>query len=425
MGGRYASLPEAGLRKVIDGIVILKPGRERSVERRHPWIFSGAVDQADGSLAVGATVEVRSAKGKTLGFGCWSPESQIRVRLLSFGPGPAPDAAFVERLVRESVARRQDREGDPLRTPGRGVRLVHGESDGLPGLVADSYDGWCVIQCASAGAERWRSVVAETLIAMGAKGVYNRSDVEVRAREGLPAEGVTGVLAGDEPPERIEIREGSIRYLVDVRKGHKTGFYLDQREARIRVGALAAGREVLNCFSYTGGFGLACAAGGATRVENLDLSKDALALAERNFELLFSGAGGIPPVPRCPVTFCCADVFRQLRLYRDQGRQFGMIILDPPKFAETKSQLMRAARGYKDINLLAMKLLAPNGLLATFSCSGAMSPEFFATVCGEAACDARRNMQIVGATRQAADHPVSLAFPEGAYLKGLILRAIA
>ena len=408
-----------------EGVVILKPGRERSVERRHPWIFSGAVGRVDGNPAVGATVEVRNAKGDAIGFGSWSPESQIRVRMLSFDPLCVPDAAYVMNLVRAAVARRQNPNCDPLRTPHLGVRLVHGESDGLPGLVVDAYDGWCIVQCASAGAERWRSVVVEALMAGGAKGVYNRSDVEIRTRESLSMEGVTGVLAGEAPPELIEIHEGAVRYLVDVRKGHKTGFYLDQRDARARVGALAAGREVLNCFSYTGGFGLACAAGGAKCVENLDLSKDALALAERNFELLFSGAGEVPSVPRCPVSFCCADVFRQLRLYRDQGRRFDMIVLDPPKFAETKSQLMRAARGYKDINLLAMKLLAPSGILATFSCSGAMSPEFFTTVCGEAACDARRDMQIVGSTRQAADHPVSLSFPEGAYLKGLILRAVS
>ena len=294
---------------------------------------------------------------------------------------------------------------------------MHGESDGLPGVVADAYDGWCVVQLASAGAEHWKDEIVAALMSAGAKGVYNRSDVDSRRREGLTEEGAVGVLAGEEPPERIEIHEGNVRYLVDVRHGHKTGFYLDQRAARAQVGAFAAGREVLNCFSYTGGFGLACAAGGAKCVENLDLSQAALDLAQQNFDLLFGG-----DVAPCPVSFVCADVFKQLRLYRDQGRSFDMIVLDPPKFAETKAQLMRAARGYKDINLLAMKLLRPGGVLATFSCSGAMTPEFFETVCREAAWDAKRDFQIVAHTQQAVDHPVSLNFPEGAYLKGLILR---
>ena len=393
--------------------VFLRAGRERSIERRHPWIFSGAVERVEGAPSLGGTVAVCDSKGRTLGYGSWSPASQIRVRMLAFGTDRVPDGAYVKGLVAAAIARRG---ASPLAEPHRGVRLVHGESDGLPGVVVDAYDGWCVVQLASAGAERWKDEIVEALMEAGAKGVYNRSDVDARRREGLAETGTTGVLAGGEPPERIEIHEGDIRFLVDVRHGHKTGFYLDQRAARAQVGSFAAGREVLNCFSYTGGFGLACAAGGAKCVENLDLSQAALDLAKENFEWLFGG------VVRCPVSFVCADVFTQLRLYRDQGRSFDMIVLDPPKFADTKAQLMRAARGYKDINLLAMKLLRPGGVLATFSCSGAMTPEFFETVCREAAWDAKRDFQIVSHTQQAVDHPVPLNFPEGAYLKGLILR---
>ena len=400
--------------------VILKKGRERSLERRHPWIFSGAVARTEGALSAGDTVAVCDAEGKTLGYGSWSPTSQICVRMLAFGPDREPDETFVEELLSSAIVRRAEGTVHPLVAANRGVRLVHGESDGLPGLVVDSYGGWCVTQFTSAGAEHWRRTVVAALMAAGAKSVFDRSDVEVRKREGLTMENLVGTLAGDEPPELIEIHEGAIRYLVDVRHGHKTGFYLDQRDARTQVAAFAEGREVLNCFSYTGGFGLACAAGGAKCIENVDLSQPALDLAARNFDLLFAGGDR----PRCPVAFTCADVFKQLRLYRDQGRQFDLIVLDPPKFAETKAQLMRAARGYKDINLLAMKLLRPDGLLATFSCSGAMSAEFFETVCREAACDARRDFQIVARTCQASDHPVSLAFPEGAYLKGLVLRAV-
>ena len=411
--------------------VFLRAGRERSVERRHPWIFSGAVERVeDGGHAgrvtlPGDTVLVCDSKGRTLGYGSWSPASQIRVRMLAYGSECVPDGAYVKGLVAAAIARRV---ASPLAEPHRGVRLVHGESDGLPGVVVDAYDGWCVVQLASAGAEHWKEEIVAALMAAGAKGVYNRSDVDSRRREGLTEEGAVGVLAGEEPPELIEIHEGNIRFLVDVRHGHKTGFYLDQRAARAQVGAFAAGREVLNCFSYTGGFGLACAAGGAKCVENLDLSQAALDLAAKNFELLFGGVGAPRPtddaggVAPCPVSFVCADVFRQLRLYRDQGRSFDMIVLDPPKFADTKAQLMRAARGYKDINLLAMKLLRPGGVLATFSCSGAMTPEFFETICREAAWDAKRDFQIIAHTQQAEDHPVSLNFPEGSYLKGLILR---
>ncbi len=394
--------------------VFLRAGRERSVERRHPWIFSGAVERVEGTPPLGGTVAVCDAKGRTLGYGSWSLASQIRVRMLAFGTDRVPDGVYVRELVAASLARRG---ASPLVEPHRGVRLVHGESDGLPGVVVDAYDGWCVVQLASAGAEYWKDEIVAALLTAGAKGVYNRSDVDARRREGLDETETTGVLAGGEPPERIEIHEEDIRFLVDVRHGHKTGFYLDQRAARAQVGAFAAGREVLNCFSYTGGFGLACAAGAAKCVENLDLSQAALDLARQNFDLLFGG--GVAP---CPVSFVCADVFKQLRLYRDQGRSFDMIVLDPPKFAETKAQLMRAARGYKDINLLAMKLLRPGGVLATFSCSGAMTPEFFETICREAAWDAKRDFQIIAHTQQAVDHPVSLNFPEGAYLKGLILR---
>lgn len=402
--------------------VFLKKGRERSVERRHPWVFSGAIERTDGEMPIGETVAVLDSAGRTLGYGSWSPASQIRVRMLTFGAGAPPDDAFMKDAVDAAIMRRSA-YGDtssPLDERHRGVRLVHGESDGLPGVVVDSYDGWCVVQFASAGAEHFRGAIVDALMAHGAKGVFNRSDVDSRKREGLPMEGTVGTLAGEAPPDLIEIHEGAIRYLVDVRKGHKTGFYLDQREARAQIGELAKGREVLNCFSYTGGFGLACAAGGATGVVNLDLSRQALDVAKRNFDLLFSSGN----VPQCPVEFMCADVFRQLRKYRDERRQFDMIVLDPPKFADTKAQLMRAARGYKDINLLAMKLLRPGGTLATFSCSGAMTTELFETICREAATDANRGFQVIAHTRQASDHPVALSFPEGSYLKGLVLRAM-
>ncbi len=403
--------------------VTLNFRRDYATAHHHPWIFSGAIRDVAGAPARGETVEVRSARGECLGYGSYSPQSQIRVRMLSFREDAVPDAAYVDGLVAAAVARRARFWADG-RT--NAVRVVNAENDGLPGVIADVYDGFAVVQLASAGAEFWKATLVEALMrhVPGCRGVYNRSDVDARVREGLRAPGAeaetaaradeVGCLAGEEPPERILIHEGAIRYYVDVRKGHKTGFYLDQRDARAAVGALARGADVLNCFSYTGGFGLAACAGGAKSVTHLDVSADALALARDNTALN-------PSDTTCD--FVQADVFKQLRLYRDQGRTFDLIVLDPPKFADTKASLTRALRGYKDINLLGMKLLRPGGLLATFSCSGALTSDLFDKVCAEAAFDARREFQIAARTRQAAgDHPVALTFPEGLYLKGLLLR---
>ena len=437
------------------GKIKLAAKRDYSVRKHHPWVFSGAVVEAPEGLAPGETVEVVGADGEPLGYGSYSPQSQIRVRMLSFDPKAVPDAAFVVGLVKASVDRRADffAKGET-----NAVRLVNAESDGLPGVVADFYAGWIVCQFTSAGAEFWKTTIADTLMASvpGAKGVSERTDVDVRAKEGLatPAEndGVRQpstaiesfrVLAGDEPPELIEIFEGFCRFLVDVRQGHKTGFYLDQRDARRAVGSLANGLEVLNCFSYTGGFGLAAAAGGAAHVTQVDISHDALELARRNAALTFgedarqetSDAGertldarretaGAEDGRRKTFDFVEADVFKYLRSCRDAGKSFDLIVLDPPKFASTKSQVMKAARGYKDINLLAMKLLKPQGILATFSCSGAMTGDLFDTVLAEAAADAKRDFQVIARTRQGSDHPVLLNFPEGLYLKGVILRSL-
>ena len=396
----------------------LKPRRDYTVRRHHPWVFSGAVADggADG-VAVGETVEVVSAEGETLGYGSYSPVSQIRVRMLSFDPRAAPDGRFVEGLVGAAVGRRADFFADAYTNA---VRLVNAESDGLPGVVADYYAGWVVCQFTSAGAEYWKATVAAALMKFApfCQGVAERLDVDARGKEGLPTEPEAfRVLAGAEPPETIEIVEGPCKFLVDVRRGHKTGFYLDQRDARRAVGALANGADVLNCFSYTGGFGLFCRACGAQSVTQVDLSKDALELAKRNEHLVHLCGTN--------VSYVEADVFKYLRKCRDEAKAFDLIVLDPPKFAESKAQVMKAARGYKDINLLAMKLLKPNGVLATFSCSGAMTRELFDKVVAEAAQDAKRDFQVIGRTRQGADHPVALSFPEGLYLKGTILRSMA
>ena len=389
--------------------IILKRGREFSVAaKRHPWVFSGAVESGDAEA--GELVEVCDHSGAKIASGWYSPSSQIRVRIVSEAP--------VAELVAAAVGRRADFFANAATDA---FRLVNAENDQLPGVVADFYAGWVVCQFTSAGADARKAEIADALMKFVpfCRGVAERSDVDARGKEGLAVgEGASAfsVLAGEEPPELIEIREGECKFLVDVRRGHKTGFYLDQRDARATVGPLANGADVLNCFSYTGGFGLAARACGALSVTQVDASAEALALARKNEALQhFCGT---------KMEYVEADVFQYLRRCRDEGRSFDMIVLDPPKFAASKSQVMKAARGYKDINLLAMKLLRPNGILATFSCSGAMTPDLFDKVVAEAACDAGRDFQVVARTRQGTDHPVALSFPEGWYLKGLVLRGV-
>ena len=371
----------------------------------HPWVFSGAVES--GEAAAGELVEVCDSKGEKIALGWYSPASQIRVRIV-------PDAPIAD-LVANAVSRRGDFF---VNCYTNAVRLVNAENDLLPGVVADYYAGHVVCQFTSAGADARKAEVADALMkfAPGCLGVFERLDVDSRAKEGLKTEPAFSHLVGAEPPEFVEIAEGEVKFLVDVRKGHKTGFYLDQRDARAMVGRLANGADVLNCFCYSGGFGLFARACGAASVTQVDISADALALAKKN-EALQHYCG-------TAMEYVEADVFQFLRKCRDEGRKFDFIVLDPPKFAATKGQLMKAARGYKDINLLAMKLLKPYGTLASFSCSGAMDAEFFRTVLAEAAEDAHRPFQIVAHTHAGADHPVRLSFPEGEYLKGVVLRSI-
>lgn len=391
--------------------IVLKPKREYSVKKHHPWIFSGAI--SEGSASSGEIVEVYSSSGEKLGEGAYSPESLIRVRMIAFGEGEKVDEKRIADLVASSVGRRADFFANAYTNA---MRLINAENDDLPGVVADYYAGWVVCQLTSAFAERYRATIARSLMnfAPFCQGVAVRNDNDSRRKEGLSTDVKFEVLEGMEPPELIEITEGSVNFYVDVRNGHKTGFYLDQRDARMLVGSLAPNLDVLNCFSYTGGFGLFCRRCGADKVTQVDISLPAQDLAKKNESLLKICGGS--------AEYVTEDVFKFLRKCRDEGRKFDMIILDPPKFAESKSQLMKAARGYKDINLLAMKLLRPNGILATFSCSGAMDSVLFDKILLEASCDAQRDFQIIARTRQGADHPVKLSFPEGSYLKGVILR---
>jgi 23S rRNA (cytosine1962-C5)-methyltransferase len=389
--------------------LLLKKGREKSLKRRHPWIFSGAIERVSGKPKAGDTVEVRAADGTALALAAYSPKSQIRARVWSFEPQATTNAEWFKARVRQAVALR---EALPAARHTNALRLVHGESDGLPGVIVDRYADVLVAQFLSAGAERWREAILDGLVeATHCEAVFERSDAEVRKLEGL--EPRVGFAKGNRNATRCPIIEYGLNFRVDVEQGQKTGFFLDQRENRQRVRALAAGREVLDGFSYTGGFAIAALAGGATRVLAVESSAPALEVARENL--------AANPLDAARVEFAQADVFAHLRQLRDSGRKFGLVVLDPPKFAPTAAQARNAARAYKDVNLLAFKLLAPGGLLATFSCSGGVSAELFQSIIAGAALDAGVPAKIIERFHAAADHPVALEFPEGDYLKGLLL----
>ena len=388
-------------------IIFLKPGREKSVRQRHPWIFSGAVERIQGVPGKGETVEVRSSAREFLGQAAYSPNSQIRARMWNWDEKEIIDEAFFCRRIERAIAlRRQYETGDT-----NAMRLIHAESDGLSGIIVDRYGDVLVLQCLTAGAEYWRELLVKSLGKLtGLSQIYERSDVDVRGLEGLPER--TGSLLGDPPPERFVIQENGLQFYVDVVHGQKSGFYLDQRANRQRVRKLVEGRQVLNCFSYTGAFSVYALAGGASQVLSVDSSAEALAVSAENVAL-----NGFPSEKAGCLE---GDVFHVLRTFRDQARSFDAIILDPPKFAPTIAQAERAARGYKDINLLAFKLLRPGGLLFTFSCSGGISNDLFQKIVAGAALDAGVEARILEHLFQGPDHPVALNFPEGAYLKGLI-----
>ncbi len=387
--------------------LLLKPDREKSLLRRHPWIFSGAIERVTGDPPSGATVTVCAADGTPLASAAFSPQSQIAARVWSFSPEEVIDASFFHRRLQRSLALRSSL----LASRSAALRLVNAESDGLPGLVVDRYGDYLVCQFLSAGAEFWKKEIVAALMELTAiRNVYERSDVDVRAKEGLPQ--TSGVLAGEPPPESVVIEEYECRFAVDIQRGHKTGFYLDQRENRRLLSEYAEGREVLNCFAYTGGFAVWALRGGALRVTNVDTSASALEVARHNIEL--NGLEG------ARVDNETGDVFHVLRQYRDARRQFDLIVLDPPKFAEARSQVEGATRGYKDINLLAFKLLRPGGVLFTFSCSGLILPDLFQKIVAGAALDSGRAARILRRLTQAPDHLVALNFPEGEYLKGLV-----
>jgi 23S rRNA (cytosine1962-C5)-methyltransferase len=390
--------------------LILVPGKERSLFRRHPWLFAGSVERLAGQARPGDTVEVLVRK-EVVAKAAWSPASQIRARVWSFDPAEIIDDVFFKRRVAAAVARRA---ALPSLAGQQGLRLIHAESDGLPGVIADRYGDTVVLQLTSAGADKWRDAIAGALEkATGCARIYERSDSEVRKLEGL--EPRTGWLRGAAPAGEVVIEEHGVHMSVDYAGGHKTGFYLDQRDNRRLLGELSSGKRVLNCFCYTGGFSLQALAGGAAGVLSIDSSEPALAQARANLAMN-------PGLEAGRAEWRCANVFDELRRLREGNERFDIIILDPPKFAPSASHAERAARAYKDINLHGFKLLAPGGLLMTYSCSGGVGLELFQQIVAGAALDAGRDARIVQRLQGAADHPVALAFPEGEYLKGLLVQ---
>ena len=365
--------------------LILKRGRERSLKRKHPWIFSGAIANIEGDPGSGDTVVVLDHQGDFLGKAFFSPESEIRARVWTFKDEPIGPVFFKERIY-SSIMRREDLRNTTAR------RLVYSESDGLPGLIIDQYGkNCCVVQFLSAGVERWKEEIVEAIDdTLSPSTIYERSDASPRKKEGLSL--TKGLLYGDEPEDLIEIVENGARFLVDVKHGQKTGFYLDQRDNRALLKGLSRGKDVLNCFSYTGGFSVFAMLGGASSITDIEISSNTLKLLKKNLEINFSKLTNDTSFHHEAIK---GDCFKVLRRFRDEGRDFDLIVLDPPKFAESKGSLKRACRGYKDINLLAMKLLRPKGLLLTFSCSGLMDPALFQKVVADAALDSKKEVRLL------------------------------
>jgi 23S rRNA (cytosine1962-C5)-methyltransferase len=394
-----------------EGTVRLRPGRDKPATLHHPWVFSGAVAAVRGEPAPGSLVRVEDHAGGFVARGHYNPAAQIRVRLLEWREEVAVDGAWFRRRIDEAVQRR----APLLASPDVPCRLVFSEADLLPGLIVDRYNRCLAVQILTAGMEALRPLILEHLgRLLGPEAIVDRSDAGHRALEGLPP--AAGLAAGTAPGAPLVVREGAYAFTVDPGGGQKTGFYIDQRLNRPAVAAWAAGRRVLDAFCYTGAFSVHAAGAGAASLLLLDSSADALRAAEDN--LRRNGLDG------CPREVVCGNAFEELRRFRDAGRRFELIVLDPPRLAPTRGQVPKASRAYKDLNLLAMKLLVPEGILATFSCSGGVTPEHFREILSWAAQDAGREVQLLESLSQPADHPVRLSFPESAYLKGLVCRVL-
>ena len=384
----------------------LKADRDRSLKRGHPWILSGAVAKIEGDPQPGDTIRIIAANGTELATASYSPFSALRARVWSFNPNVEITAGFIAETINKAVAQRT---ADPELT--HTCRLIFGDADGLPGLTVDRYGEVAVMEINSVGIERWRDAVVSTLMKIdGITCVYERSEGADREREGLTVR--NGLAAGALPP-KIYAVEGNEKYIVNVEEGHKTGFYIDQRDSRKLVASLAPGLRVLNVFGYTGSFGIIAAKNGAASVTTVESSGPALELAKQNAELNGVDVGEVIE----------GDAFEVLRRMRDRRAEFDLIILDPPKYSASAKHIERATRKYKDINLVGIKLLAPGGKLMTFSCSQSMDTDLFQKVIAGAAVDAKRDLRIIRRLGQPVDHPVHLHFPESEYLKGLLLQA--
>ena len=390
--------------------IIIKDGREKSILRHHPWIFSGAIAKVTGDPKIGETVDVLSVKGEFLARASYNPISNITGRIWTWDENEQVNPSMLDNRLQQAIALRKNMM-NLFQTDA--VRLVYGESDSLPGLILDQYSDTYVVQFLTAGAEYWKDVLADSILQQtNAKILYERSDMDVRQIEGLKLS--SGLLFGNYQNEKIIITESGVNFIVDIITGHKTGFYIDQRDNRLLIRNISAGLKILDCFSYTGGFALNALLGQAESVTLVDSSNVALSYARENFLINNHNLS--------KVKFIEQDVFKYLRNLRDTGESFDMVILDPPKFAPTSAQAENAARGYKDINLLALKILKPGGILVTFSCSGGISEDLFQKIIAGAAFDAKASALILKRLHQAPDHPVALNYPEGAYLKGFIIQ---
>lgn len=388
---------------------ILKPERDKSIRQRHPWVFTGAVARRDGPLRPGETVDVLSHEGGWLARGTVSTHSQMIARLWTWDQDEALDSNLIQRRIERAIAGRAALIADPQTTA---YRVVFSESDGLPGVIVDRYGDWLAVQLLTQGAVAHTGTIITALAAnLDVRGIYERSDVEIRAREGLPP--AEGLLWGEPLPAELIIRENGYEFALDLAGGQKTGWYVDQRPNRARLAAYAADRDVLGVFSYTGGFEVLAAGAGARSITAVDSSEPALRGLEQNLRRNSL---------HVPYSAIEGDAFKVLRQLREQGQHYDLVILDPPKFAHSQRQIDRATRGYKDINMQAMHLLRPGGVLATFSCSGLISADLFQKVIFGAALDVGRDAQIIETLTQGSDHPVLLTFPEAAYLKGLVCR---
>ena len=387
--------------------VILKRGKEKPLLRGHPWVFSGAIKTVEGDISPGDEGEVYSEAGQFLGMGHLNPRSQIFLRLLTQKKEELGHHFFKERISRAAVLREKW-----LRGKTNAYRVVNGEGDFLPGLIVDRYDKILVLQCLTAGMERLKGLLIDILVDHFLPHIlYERSDVATRKEEGLSE--VSGLLYGEGAPDLVEIEEYGAHFRVDVERGQKTGFYLDQRENRFNLRELSQGKKILDCFCYTGGFSIHGGLGGANEIILIDSSEEALDGAEEHFCL-----NHLEEVKHQLIRGDAFDVIRGLE------PDFDIVILDPPPFAKKKSHLPSASRGYKDLNLWAFHLLKKEGLLFTFSCSHYMSWDLFQKVVFSAAVDAGKRIQLLGRMGQPIDHPINLCHPEGEYLKGMICRVL-